>query len=206
MASTKHQDSPFEFSGGKPCLDFVNTVSWRPKSDSVEHLRDYGDWLTWTRQAGLLTPTQARSLTREALERPDQAQAALLQARGVREALYALFSAAAANDPPPPAALATLNRALVDAMAQPRLTASSGRFTWQWTGSNALLSPVWPVVRSAAELLTSTEELGRVRECAAEDCGWLFLDTSRNRIRRWCDMRVCGNRNKARRYYQRQRA
>jgi predicted RNA-binding Zn ribbon-like protein len=64
---------------------------------------------------------------------------------------------------------------------------------------------LWPVVRSAADLLTS-ERVVRVRECAAEDCAWLFVDTSRGPRRKWCDMSTCGNRAKARRYYARHRS
>ena len=59
---------------------------------------------------------------------------------------------------------------------------------------------VWrPAVRAAVELLTSdaVEHIGR---CADDSCGWLFLDTTRSRTRRWCDMKVCGNRNKVRRF------
>jgi len=52
------------------------------------------------------------------------------------------------------------------------------------------------------DLLTS-DRLSAVRECAADDCAWLFLDESRNRSRRWCDMKVCGNRQKARLHYHR---
>jgi predicted RNA-binding Zn ribbon-like protein len=63
---------------------------------------------------------------------------------------------------------------------------------------------LWPAVVSAAELLTS-DDLGRVRECASERCAWLFLDRSKNQSRRWCDMTVCGNRSKARRHYSRLR-
>ncbi|MCL4370559.1 MAG: CGNR zinc finger domain-containing protein [Chloroflexi bacterium] len=64
---------------------------------------------------------------------------------------------------------------------------------------------LWPVARSAGELLTSSE-LGRVRKCAGYPCGRLFLDTSRNQSRRWCDMKSCGNLAKARRHYARIRA
>jgi predicted RNA-binding Zn ribbon-like protein len=45
-----------------------------------------------------------------------------------------------------------------------------------------------------------------LKHCAADDCGWLFLDRSRNHARRWCDMKVCGNNAKARRFYRRHRA
>lgn len=61
---------------------------------------------------------------------------------------------------------------------------------------------LWPVARSAAELLTSPDAQ-RVRECALRSCSWLFVDRSRNRRRRWCDMKTCGNRAKARRHYRR---
>ncbi|MCB0153982.1 MAG: CGNR zinc finger domain-containing protein, partial [Anaerolineae bacterium] len=55
---------------------------------------------------------------------------------------------------------------------------------------------------SAAELLTS-DRLNRVGQCAGESCGWLFLDTTRNHSRRWCEMEHCGNRAKAKRHYRR---
>ena len=63
----------------------------------------------------------------------------------------------------------------------------------------------WWVARSAAELMTSPD-LPFVRECASYDCGWLFMDTTKNRSRRWCDMSTCGNRAKGRRHYERKRA
>jgi predicted RNA-binding Zn ribbon-like protein len=43
----------------------------------------------------------------------------------------------------------------------------------------------------------------RIRVCA--NCRWLFLDESRNRSRIWCDMTVCGNRQKAQRHYRRRK-
>jgi len=79
-------------------------------------------------------------------------------------------------------------------------------YTWVWKRTNAELDDVLaPVVESAAALLTSPD-LSRVRECESETCGWLFIDRSRNRSRRWCDMTVCGNRAKVRRHYQRTHA
>ena len=64
---------------------------------------------------------------------------------------------------------------------------------------------LWPVARSAADLLTS-DDLGRVRECAGERCNWLFIDRSKNHSRRWCDMQDCGNVAKVRRYRSRKQA
>jgi predicted RNA-binding Zn ribbon-like protein len=90
-------------------------------------------------------------------------------------------------------------------MARPRIVAEASGYALQWQSDrDALDAPLAPILRSAAELLSSAE-LAKVRECAAEGCAWLFLDNSRNKQRRWCDMKVCGNRNKARRFYRKQR-
>src|SRR5438093_1265585 len=62
-----------------------------------------------------------------------------------------------------------------------------------------LRSPLAPVIKSTVDLLTSPA-IDRVRTCAADTCEWLFLDTTKNRTRRWCDMKVCGNREKVRRF------
>src|SRR5256885_1943109 len=64
---------------------------------------------------------------------------------------------------------------------------------------------IWSITRSAADLPTSDEQRQLVRECGAPDCLWLFVDTTKNRSRQWCSMQSCGNREKARRHYQRMR-
>jgi predicted RNA-binding Zn ribbon-like protein len=85
------------------------------------------------------------------------------------------------------------------------LAPSGDSFVWEWhEADGALELPIWIVAQSASDLLVSSE-LGRVRECAGERCDWLFLDASRNRSRRWCDMAACGNRAKAQRNYARRR-
>ncbi len=184
----------FDFSGGKLCLDFTNTVSKRAAAEPIEHLQRYEDWLAWWRQAG---HGDTRILEKLARQHRGRAQRTLERVRALRESLYAIFSAIAAHHDPPPQALAALNRALPGAMAHPKMVADQSGF--------ALHAPLGPIVRSAAELLASAADLAKVRECAAAECAWLFLDTSRNKQRRWCDMKVCGNRNKARRYYRKQR-
>ncbi len=196
----------FELTGGALCLDFANTVDHRPAPEPRELLPTYADLLSWARQAGAIRAEEARHLEREAAGRRAEADAALEHARTLREALFALFSAAAEGRlASPPAALEALNSALPAALGRRRLAVSGGRAGWAWVEDpRALDRPLWPVVESAAELLVS-EELPRVRECAAETCAWLFLDRSRNRSRRWCDMTVCGNRDKVRRHRRRMR-
>ncbi len=92
------------------------------------------------------------------------------------------------------------------ALARLRLVPGPDGLGWDWAADDrALDGVIWSVAHSAAELLTS-ERLDRVRECAESRCGWLFLDASRNRSRQWCDMKVCGNRAKARRHHARKKA
>lgn len=196
----------FEFNSGRLCLDFTNTVRARPLSERVEYLNQYEDLLEWSRQATILTPGEASALGQEAHRRARQAAEALARAIALREAIHGLFSARAAGLPAPPADLRTLNQAIGLAMSHAGLTPSAGRFQWSWPEARLDLDRVsWWVARSAAELLTSSD-LTFVRECAGYDCGWLFMDTTKNRSRRWCNMSTCGNRAKGRRHYERKRA
>jgi len=55
---------------------------------------------------------------------------------------------------------------------------------------------------SALRLLAEGE-IARLKICG--NCGWLFIDRSKNRSRTWCDMTVCGNRVKANRHYHRRK-
>jgi len=82
---------------------------------------------------------------------------------------------------------------------------TDGAWRWEFVDGEELDSMLWPIVRDAAELLTS-RDFDRVTECSGSDCTWLFADKSRNRSRRWCDMAECGNRSKARRFYRRQKS
>ena len=193
----------FHLSGGRLCLDFANTVSWRGSGEPVERLGSYADLVAWGRQTGGVTEPEARRLLREGGRRPAAAARALSEAIRVREAIYRIFSNIVDGRSPAPADLATLNADLSDALSRLQVVGKGGEFAWQWRSEGeALRSILWPVVRSAAELLAS-RDLGYLRKCAAENCRWIFLDTTRNRSRRWCDMRVCGNRAKVRRHYQR---
>ncbi|HKC10644.1 MAG TPA: ABATE domain-containing protein [Vicinamibacteria bacterium] len=195
----------FELTGGRPCLDLVNTLDARPTSHPRELLSSYADLLAWGEQAALLSPGQARRLRDRARRRGGEAEAARRRALLLREALYSLFSAAAAGRAVPPRALRLLNDALPRALARLRIVGGRGALGWGWSAETEFDRVLWPVIRSAGELLASPAR-ERLRECAAPNCAWLFLDASRNRSRRWCDMSVCGNRAKARRHYRRKRA
>jgi predicted RNA-binding Zn ribbon-like protein len=192
--------------GGRLSLDFANTVDWHASDQPVEFLTSYSDLVAWSQHVGILTAHQAQRLLKEAARRPEDATAVLERAVALREAIYRIFSAISRGRPPQAADLATFNAELSGALAQSRIASTAEGFAWDWAGAeDALEQMLWPVVHDAAGLLTS-EELERVGQCADDRCGWLFLDTSRNRSRRWCSMEDCGNRAKARRYYERKRA
>jgi predicted RNA-binding Zn ribbon-like protein len=121
----------------------------------------------------------------------------------LREALYGIFSALAHGRSVREQDLACLNQALREALPNLRLDLHGKSLVWHWRqDGTALTSPLWPIARAAADLLT-TESQAPVRECAGAQCAWLFLDCSRGRSRRWCSMASCGNRAKARRHYHR---
>ncbi len=204
---TNTDSSKFSFIGGQLCLDFNNTMSQYTPTPRNDTFADYEDVLSWGEAAGVLTGEEAQELLAEAERRPEEAIATLARARDLRGAIHNIFSALAVESQPDADDLAALNAALSKAMCNARLVRSDGGegFAWGWSYRGDDLDRVlWPVARSAADLLTS-HELDRVRECAGDTCGWLFLDMSRNHSRHWCDMRDCGNRAKARRFYQRKR-
>lgn len=205
MIEMNSQASPFEFTANSLCLDFTNTLNDRANGHPRELLNSYRDFVSWSEQARLLTEAGAKRLLVEAEQHPERVLAVFQRTIEVREAMFRLFLALSEEAMPQESDLALLNEALSEAMAQARIVHSREGFRWDWAGEeDALARPLWPVVRAAADLLTSAE-LRRVRVCAAEDCGWLFLDTSKNRSRRWCDMDTCGNRAKARKHYERKR-
>lgn len=196
----------FHLSGGRLCLDLANTVSWRAGGRPIERLRRYVDLVSWARRAGLVSDRDARRLADEARRRPGRAARVLGRAVVLREAIYRVFSAIADGRAPASADVAAVNAELAEALGRLRVARHAGRFALRWPADRlALDSVLWPVARSAADLLTS-EDLGNLKTCPAGNCGWIFLDTTRNRTRRWCDMRVCGNRAKARRHYDREKA
>lgn len=129
----------------------------------------------------------------------------------LREVIFRVFETLATGRAVAADELGTLNEALVTALGRACLVAVEPTgFGWGWAwddGTNpaGLEAPLWPVARSAADLLTSGQ-LGALCICAAERCDWLFLDASRNGSRRWCSMRTCGNRAKNRRHHARIRA
>ena len=195
----------FEFVGGEPCLDFTNTVGGDRRATPNEHLHSYADLVAWARQGDIVSPAQARALLLRAQREPAAAADALAAAIELREALYRAFVAIAEGKRPATFDVERLNRALAEALAHRRVVQSGRGFELGWDDSDDLRRMLWPVAASAADLLAD-EHRAPVKLCGMSEegsCGWLFVDSSKNGSRRWCTMKDCGNRAKARRHYAR---
>ena len=194
-----------DFSGGDLAVDFVNTISGVGTDRTRERLVRYADLVGWARAAGTLDTDLAQAVSEGAARDAGAAACALDRARAFREALFAAFDAIRTGARVPADVLPPINDLLAGAMAQRRLRDRDGQVVWDWSSEPSLDRPLWPVARAAAVLLTEGP-VDRLRQCEATNCGWLFLDMSKNRSRRWCDMAVCGNRAKAARHYRRGRS
>jgi predicted RNA-binding Zn ribbon-like protein len=201
--------------GGRLCLDFVNTVGgWYPdpargKNDPfaavarADKLNDYFDLLAWSMRTELLGENETQALAREAGRREKEAAATFERAVALRGAVYRVCAAIIHNARPRVLDLDLLNQELNVAHGRVRLGPGKENLVWEWTDTkNALDRMLWRIADSAAEMLT-TDDLTRLRGCPGEDCGWLFLDISKNSRRQWCEMQTCGNLAKVRRFRQR---
>ena len=199
--SKKRDAGNIKLLGGSLCLDFINTVHCYGCADIGEYLNTYQDLVAWSRHLGIITNDEAGTLSERADSHPAEAKRAHGHAIELRDTIYRIFTLTIEGRSGSGQELAVFNQYLAGAMMQSAVVKKEDRFYLEMTGNKTKLD--WmlnPIIRSAAELLVS-EELGRVKKCADSTCGWLFLDVSRNRSRRWCDMRDCGNRAKASRFY-----
>jgi predicted RNA-binding Zn ribbon-like protein len=207
MGMTTHDHGHvFDFLGGRLAIDFVNTVSGKRLLAPVERLTEYADVLSWAEQIGIATAARVKSLRRMAKEHPRTAEAVYQRSKNLREALFRIFSAISEQKRPSTEDFELFNRELGEALSHARLAEGPNGFHWTFSDDDDLASVLWPVARSASDVLVK-DDPARVRMCEAPDgCGWLFYDETRNGTRRWCSMKDCGNRAKARRHYAKNKA
>jgi predicted RNA-binding Zn ribbon-like protein len=191
----------FRFVARALCLDFCNSMGGKRGVRPREHLHSYGDFLTWSEQAGLIEPRRAEEYWQASARQPAEAANVLTRAITLREAIYRIFLAPRLGKSPSPQDLESLNVELSCSLHRLRVGRTEEGYCWQWHDEGVMLdSPLGPIARSAAELLTAGASRKNIGQCQGENCGWLFLDSSRNHSRCWCDMRDCGNLAKVRRH------
>jgi predicted RNA-binding Zn ribbon-like protein len=202
----QNQPPKFQFVGGDLSLDFCNTVGGKRGGIAREKLHSMNDFIAWVEQAKLLKLDQAEALRTDASRHPARAAELLARATELREAIFRIFFAAAKSKTPPKDDMDRLNAELAASLGRLRIgpTKGAGGFAWQWADEQ--LEPehlLGPIARSAAELLVQPDLVAKIHQCEGDNCGWLFMDCSKNHSRRWCDMRDCGNRAKVRRHRKR---
>jgi predicted RNA-binding Zn ribbon-like protein len=206
MSSDPNSRPPFDLCGGHAALDFVNSLDHRFGEEPLELLVDYGDLLRFAQQSRLIDSSRVRTLARSVT--PAAAARALRTARELREAMATVLYRHVDGHTPPDDAVLVLERRFHDAdlhreLRWERGTASQNRPpALQWRSGRFERDadlPVWIISEAASALLLS-KSMEHVRACGAPTCRWLFLDTSKNHTRRWCNMKICGNRMKARRF------
>lgn len=192
----------FEMTGGALALDFVNTLDQR-KGEPKELLTDYHRLLDWSGQADALDSASSAHLRKAAARDPRKASAALKRARALRETVFDVVANLAAGGLDE-RDLDALNAWIGKAGARTRLACVDGAIVRSYgDGETDFMAMLWPVVESAAALLTDDALRRRIKLCDGETCAWAFIDRSRRGNKRWCDMSVCGNRAKARRHRRR---
>jgi predicted RNA-binding Zn ribbon-like protein len=190
--------------GGRTCLDFANTVENRNSpSDALDLLQTYSDFIRWCERTGVVSRDQAEALLAVAAREKSAAMQALADALELREIIHRIFSARAGGRDPSDEDMRRFNAFHARAMAASRISRTANAYAVRFDAvSGSFDLPLNPIVWSAAQLLMG-DGLDRVKICSDDCCGWLFVDESKNKSRRWCDMSDCGNRAKAKRHYHR---
>jgi predicted RNA-binding Zn ribbon-like protein len=188
----------FKLFAGHPALELVNTLDLRFSANPQDLLPTYADLLRFAAQLRLITAEQARKLGRTV--RAQDAQHVLASTVELREALAVVLYDWIDGNKPADGQVAILERHFHAAAQHRRLGNGDERLVWSWAGYEQQAElPLWMLAQSASDLLVS-EDAKQVKGCGDPTCRWLFLDLSKNHTRRWCDMKTCGNRMKARRH------
>jgi len=186
---------------GTLSLNFCNTAEFRDSAQYADFLPNYEAVLAWCWKNKLIDTADSERLLVLAEQFPLQSEAVHVAALALRETIYSIFMAVIGNVTPNADDLAHLNDIL---NATPRRLVTTGdQFIWTWAKSDDLAQILAPIALAASELLTS-DQVKMVRQCP--NCGWLFVDTSRNHRRRWCSMEFCGSKMKSRRQYERRKS
>jgi predicted RNA-binding Zn ribbon-like protein len=199
VARSRTRRAPAEADDAARCLAFINTLSARPTEDPSERLVSYEALVAWAIEAAVLREADGAELMARSRRREAEAASVLARARDLRELLHAVVAASGEGRVASAPTLSRLAEYLSGAFARARLVPDDGTLQWVYAGGEELDRVLWEIARAAARFVGSGL-LRRVRACVASDCGWWFVDATRNHSRRWCEMKSCGNREKLRRF------
>lgn len=202
MAQRLREAETHRLIAGDAALNFANTLNGHARPAGHEYLHDFRDLALWCRHAGLLNAREARAVLKHAAGHPAEARNLYRRSLALRESIFRVFRSMAVGGTLPARDLDRLNAAWREGQRHAKVAGSRAGFSLAWD-DDALLERIPRAISSAAVQTLTSEKTSRVRACAGEGCDWLFIDDSRNHLRRWCSMDECGNRAKMRRRQQR---
>jgi len=189
--------------GGVLCLDFVNTIPDRVDGTNRDHLQTVHDLLYWAKKAGAVDGAAYTLLEKAAGQNERKAKEFFAEAIHLRDLVYAIFHPISRQQKVKAADLETFNKLLARYFTHLEVGLQKEGFVERWSfDAGHFYNVTAPILKSAHALLLS-DKLARVKECP--NCGWLFLDTTKNGKRRWCSMEDCGSNVKALSYYYRRK-
>jgi predicted RNA-binding Zn ribbon-like protein len=187
-----------ELVGGELALDLTNTSSGRGTPGHQEHLRDFDTVMQWVAHARILTPGDCAYIRTAAASRPKWARGFFERLLEIRELIWTIATALAEQRPVAEKLRAALTAAHAESLRFAEIKMREGVYIWTWNPRRDMRAAVLGPITLSALTLFMEKDLSRTKRCAGLECGWLFVDATKNKRRRWCEMRVCGNRAKVR--------
>lgn len=184
--------------GCELALDFTNTSSGRGFLSHQEHLRDFDTIMQWVEHARVMASSDCTYVRTAVARRPKLERAVFEQVLEIRELIWTIGTALAEQRPVSEKLRASLTAAHAESLRFAEMKMRDGAYIWTWDPRRDVQGAILGPITLSALTLLMEKELSRTKRCAGMECGWLFFDTTKNSRRRWCEMRVCGNRAKVR--------
>jgi predicted RNA-binding Zn ribbon-like protein len=199
MKAIHHRWITRDIISGDSALDLVNTVSgWN--DDPEDWVPDIASFLVWTRTSGILSAYEKNQAGRMAERSPAAAARVLASVKELRFALWRLVDSLEHRRPAKAGDLSVIDEWARRLSLSQRAVVRRNKIDFAiGRDISALEIPGLRVITAALSFLRDSS-WARIKTCPGNNCGWKFLDRSKNRSRRWCDMAVCGNLAKAKQY------
>lgn len=193
-----------ELDGGSLCLNFVNSVRNRFEDPLFEFIVTPEDLILWGSRTQIFEKNYTRGLKKYILKNQEKAKHDLKKILKTRELLYRIFRKLSQKETPEDKDILLFNKELSLVLRHLSLEITDSleiKMIWD-NQPSGLLWTLFPIIKSAFDLLIS-DLRNRIKECP--QCGWLYLDNSKNNSRLWCNMKTCGNTIKIKRYYEKKK-